>query len=256
MKRVRTGIAGLDEMLGGEGVPSERSILVCGGPGSGKTVLGIQFLYNGITRYDESGLFVSLDENPSHLRENMAGFGWDLKKLERKQKFALIDASPVRNVSGKMEIGDLWIGKREFNILSLVEVIKMKAKDVGAKRVVVDPLTSLIVQYPGVSERRNGIISLLEAVSGLGTTNLITTESRTTTLGRTVEPEEFLSHGVIVLHVFHEGRELIRAIQIEKMRGIAHDQQIRPYCIGDEGIVVYSQESPLSVPMKMTASSR
>jgi KaiC/GvpD/RAD55 family RecA-like ATPase len=103
-----------------------------------------------------------------------------------------------------------------------------------------------------VSERRNGVVSLLEAVSSLETTNLITTELRATTLGRTVEPEEFLSHGVIVFHVFHEGRELVRAVQIEKMRGIAHDQQIRPYRICDEGIVVYSKESPLAIPIKVT----
>lgn len=253
MKRVRTGVAGLDEMLGGEGVPSGRSILVCGGPGSGKTILGVQFLYNGITAYGENGLFVSLDENPVHLRENIAGFGWDLERLEKKQKLAIIDASPVRTVLGEIEIGDLWIGKRDFTLLSLIEVVKTKAKEIDAKRIVVDPLTSLMVQYPDLSERRNGIINLLEAISGLETTNLITTESRATALGRTIEPEEFLSHGVIVLHVFHEGRELVRAIQIEKMRGIAHDQQIRPYRICKEGILVYPKESPLAVPMKMTA---
>lgn len=253
MKRVKTGVAGLDEMLGGQGVPSGRSILVCGGPGSGKTILGVQFLYNGITEYDENGLFVSLDENPAHLRENIAGFGWDLAELEKKQKLAIIDASPVRAVSGEMEIGDLWIGKRDFTLLSLIQVIKTKAKEIGAKRIVVDPLTSLIVQYPDVEERRNGVVNLLEAIAGLETTNLITTELRTASLGRTIEPEEFLSHGVIVLHAFHEGRELVRALQIEKMRGIAHDQQVRPYRICEEGISVYSKESPLAVPMKITA---
>jgi KaiC/GvpD/RAD55 family RecA-like ATPase len=253
MKRAKTGISGLDEMLGGEGVPSERSILVCGGPGSGKTVFGAQFLYNGITEYDENGLFVSLDENPAHLRENMAGFGWDLRKLEEEQKLAIIDASPVRKVAGKIEVGDLWIGKRDFTLTGLIEVVRTMAKKIDAKRMVIDPLTSLIVQYPNVSKRRNGIINMLEAISGLGTTNLITTESRTTAVERPIEPEEFLSHGVIILHVFHEGRELVRAIQIEKMRGIAHDEQIRPYRICNKGILVYSEESPVAVPMKITA---
>ncbi len=253
MKRVKTGVAGLDEMLGGEGLPSGRSILVCGGPGSGKTIFGVQFLYNGVTEYGENGLFVSLDESPAHLRENIAGFGWDIEALEKKKKFAIIDASPVRTESGEIEVGDLWIGKRDFTLASLVEVINIKAQEIDAKRIVVDPITSLIVQYPDVSERRSGIINLLEAMAGQETTNLITTELRTTALGRTIEPEEFLSQGVIVFHVFHEGRELVRAVQIEKMRGIAHDQQIRPYRICDEGIVVYSKESPLMVPMKITA---
>jgi len=252
MKRVPTGVAGLDEMLEG-GFPSRRSILVCGGPGSGKTIFGVQFLYNGITRYDENGLFVSLDENPTHLKENVAGFDWNLEKLEKKQRLAIIDASPIRTIPEEVRMGELWIGKRDFTLLSLIEIIKTKAKEINAKRIVVDPITSLTIQYPDVSERRNGVVNLLEAISSLGTTNLITTELRTTTFERTIEPEEFLSQGVIIFHVFHEGRELIRAVQIEKMRGITHDQQIRPYHICNEGIVVYSKESPLTVPIRIPA---
>jgi KaiC/GvpD/RAD55 family RecA-like ATPase len=245
MKKTPTGVVGLDDMLNG-GLPSGRSILVCGGPGSGKSVFGVQFLYNGVTRYGENGLFVSLDENPAHLKEDIAGFGWNLEKFEKERKLAIIDASPIRALSGKMEIGDIWTGKRDFTLLSLIEVIKGKAEEINAKRIVVDPITSLIVNYPNVSERRNCIVCLLEAVSNPETTNLITTELRATTLGRTIEPEEFLSHGVIAFHVFHERRELVRAVQIVKMRGMAHDQQIRPYRICDKGIEVYSKESPLS----------
>ncbi len=250
-KKVPTGIAGLDEMLGG-GFTTGRSILVCGGPGSGKTIFGVQFLYNGITRYDENGLFVSLDENPAHLKENVAGFGWDLEKLEKKRRLAIVDVSPIRYEEGEMRIGDMWIGKRDFTILSLIEIIKAKAEEINAKRIVVDPITTLTIQCQSASEKRKSVVDLLEVVSGLGSTNLITTELRSTTLRRTIEPEEFLSHGVIIFHVFHEGRELIRAVQVEKMRGIAHDQQIRPYRICDDGIVVYSQESPLAVPMNTT----
>ena len=251
VKRVPTGVAGLDEMLDG-GFTAGRSILVCGGPGSGKTIFGVQFLYNGITRYDENGLFVSLDENPAHLRENVAGFGMDLDRLERRRKLAIIDVSPIRYEEGEMRIGDMWIGKRDFTFSSLIEIIKAKTEEINAKRIVVDPITTLTIQCHSASEKRRSVVDLLEAVSGLGTTNLITTELRSTTLGRTIEPEEFLSHGVIVFHVFHEGRELIRAVQVEKMRGIAHDQQIRPYRICDDGIVVYSKESPLAVPMNTT----
>lgn len=250
MKKVPTGINGLDEMLDG-GFPSGRCILVCGGPGGGKTIFGIQFLYNGVTQYNERGLYVSLDESPTHLKEDMAGFGWNLEKLEKERKLAIIDASPIRTIPGEVRIGEMWIGKRDFSMLSLIEVIKAKAKEIDAKRIVVDPITSLVVQYPNVSEKRNAMLDLFEAISSLGATNLITTELRATTLKRTVKTEEFLSHGVVIFHVFYESRELVRAVQIEKMRGIAHDQQIRPYRISKEGIVVYSKESPVAIPTKV-----
>lgn len=246
--KVPTGVVGLDDMLAGGFTPG-RSILVCGGPGSGKTIFGVQFLYNGITRYNENGLFVSLDENPAHLRENVVAFGWDLQKLEKKGNLAIIDASPIRCEEGEMIPGDMWIGKRDFTLTSLAEIIKAKVKQIGAKRIVVDPITSLTILHQNASEKRRTVVDLLEVMSSLGTTNLVTTELRATTLGRMVEPEEFLSHGVIIFHVFHEGRELIRAVQVEKMRGIAHDQQIRPYRICDDGIVVYSKESSVAVPL-------
>ncbi len=253
IERVSTGIEGLDEMLGG-GLPFGRCILVCGGPGSGKTIFGIQFLYNGATRYNERGLYVSLDESPTHLKENMAGFGWNLEKLEKKRKLAVIDASPIRTIPGEVKIGELSIGKRDFSMLSLIEIIKAKANEIDAKRIVVDPITSLIVQYPDVSEKRNAALDLFEAISRLGTTNIITTELRATTLQRTVQAEEFLSHGVIVFHVFHEDRELVRAVQIEKMRGVAHDQQVRPYRISEQGIVVYPKERPVTPPMEVSTA--
>lgn len=251
MRNVPTGVKGLDEMLGG-GIPSGRSILVCGGPGSGKTIFGIQFLCNGITESGENGLYVSLDENTEHLKQDMAGFGWDLEKLEEKHRLAIIDASPIRTVPGEVRIGELKIGKRDFSMLSLIEIIKANAKKIKAKRIVVDPITTLIVQYPDSSEKRNAVLDLLETISSLGTTNIVTTENRATTLMRRVSMEEFLAHGVMILHVFHEGRELVRALQIEKMRGIAHDQEIRPYRITDKGLVVYSKESPLIVRTEMS----
>jgi KaiC/GvpD/RAD55 family RecA-like ATPase len=246
MKRISTGIKGLDEMLVG-GFPFRRSVLVCGGPGSGKTVLGIQFLCKGIVEHDESGLYVSLDESAEHLKQDMSAFRWNLEKLEGKQKLAIVDASPIRTIPGEVKIGELKIGKRDFSLVSLIEIIKSRVEEIKAKRIVVDPLTTLIVQYPDISERRNAVIDLLEALTSLGTTNIMTTENRDTALGRKVTAEEFLAHGVIVLHAVHEGRELVRALQIEKMRGIPHDHEIRPYRITDEGIVVYSKETPIAV---------
>ena len=245
MKRIPTGIKGLDDMLDG-GLPPGRCILVCGGPGSGKTILSVQFLYNGATEYKETGLYVALGESPTHLKEDLSGFGWNIEKLEKDKKLVIVDASPLRTIPGQVNIGKVSIGKRDFKMLSLIEIIKTRTKEIGAKRIVVDSISSLILQYPDESERRNAILDLFEAVTDLGTTSLITTELRATALEREVQAEEFLSHGVIVFHTFNEGGKLIRAIQIEKMRGVSHDHQLRPYKIYKNGIEVFSRESVLT----------
>jgi circadian clock protein KaiC len=236
MKKVPTGIEGLDSMLGG-GLPFGRCTLVCGGPGSGKTTFCIQFLYNGATKYGETGLHVSLDESPNHIKENMYGFGWDLSKLEKDQKLLFFDASPFRRQADK-----------HYTMLNLKEIIRTKTEENQVKRIAIDPVNTLVLQYPDVTERRNAVLELMGTVADLGVTTLITTELRATSLERQVQIEEFLSHGVIIFHNFNEGMRarIVKAIQIEKMRGFAHDQQIRPYKILENGINVFSEENIIS----------
>jgi RecA/RadA recombinase len=83
-----TGIAGADKILGEKGIPRGHSILVAGGPGSGKTTFAMQFLYKGVTQYNEPGIYISLDEDPEDVKKNMSKFGWDLGKLEQEKKLA------------------------------------------------------------------------------------------------------------------------------------------------------------------------
>lgn len=241
VRQIPTGIDGLDKMVNG-GLQHDRCILICGGPGSGKTILSMQFLYNGAVRYNESGLYISLDENRRQLKEEMAVFGWDIEKLEKSGRIAIVDASPIRYAPAEGKIAGQWVGKRNFSIVSLIEIIKRYAEEIDAKRIVVDPITALIFQYDNVSERRTAILDLVEALTNLGTTSLITTEIRSVVLEREIRAEEFLVHGVVVLHVFVSEDEIVRGLQIEKMRGIAHDDQIRPYKITGNGIAVFPQE--------------
>ncbi|HID17885.1 TPA: hypothetical protein EYP26_06315, partial [Candidatus Bathyarchaeota archaeon] len=157
--RAPTGIRGLDELLGG-GIPKGRVVLILGGPGTGKTILSTQFLVNGIEMYGENGLFVSLDESKPHYYSEMAKFGWDLAKYEQEKRFAFVDASPIRHLPGEVKVGKLTIGRREFSMLSLLEAIKTGAKAVNAQRIAVDPIASLIFQFPNPVERRTAILDL------------------------------------------------------------------------------------------------
>lgn len=239
--RVATGVQGLDAMLGG-GLPSKRCVLVCGGPGSGKTIFGIQFLYSGVTEYDEAGLYITLDESAAKLRKDMVSFGWNLERLERDRKFMIVDASPVRTVPAEVKVGSFSIHKKDFSMLSLTHIIKTKAQEIHAKRLVIDPITMFVLQYPEVTERRNAIVDLFEGLTNLGTTNLLMTELRANILEREIQPEEFLSDGVLVFHNFVDSGRVIRAVQIEKMRGVSHDYELRPYKIVKDGINVFEKE--------------
>jgi len=240
--RVKTGIPGLDELLGG-GIPQGRLVLVVGGPGTGKTILGTQFLVNGIVQSGENGLFVSLDE-PKHLvYKEMAPFGWNLADLEKQGKFSFVDASPIRQLPGEVKIGKLTIGKRDFSLATLIEGIQSNAKKVAAKRVFVDPLASLIFQFPDMITRRTAFLDLLDALAVMGATCVLTTELRAPGLERAVQLEEYLAHGVIVLQTVQVGRALLRSIQVEKMRETEIDMQPRPYRIGPKGIEVFPKES-------------
>jgi circadian clock protein KaiC len=205
----------------------------------------MQFLYHGAVQFNEPGLYVSLDEDVRHLREEMASLGWDIGKLEKCGKLAIIDCSPLRNIPGEIKIGNISVGKREFSLLSLIEVITKNAQKINAKRAVVDPMAGLTFQFPDIIDRRMATLDLLEALTKLEITSLITTELRSLSLQREVLTEEFLAQGAIVLHSWRSQFVAHGGIQIEKMRGIAHDTQIRPYRITDKGIRVFPEEEPL-----------
>ena len=127
--RTPTGISGLDEILSG-GIPRGRVVLVLGGPGTGKTILATEFLVKGISTFNENAIFVSLDESKEHYYSEMAKSGWDLTKLQKDKKFAIVDASPIRNIPGELKVGKMIIGKKEFSMISLIEGIKAAAKGI------------------------------------------------------------------------------------------------------------------------------
>lgn len=241
-ERVPTGIEGLDEMISG-GFPKDRVILVFGGPGTGKTILASQFLYKGITQYGENAIFVSLDESKEHFYEEMLNFGWDFKKAEEEGKFLYVDATRLSRVAMlkekmlKEETSSLR-GK-QLQIDKLVEELQEKIQKIGAKRVVLDTLASLFYRFIDPIERRTAGVELIESLSDINVTTVVTTELNYLGLERNLMDEEFLVHGVIMMQTLFSGGTTTRTLQVEKMRGGGTNPNLVPYTIDRNGVEVF-----------------
>ena len=241
--RTPTGISGLDEMVGG-GFPQGRVLLILGEPGAGKTIFCSQYLFNGITKFEENGLFVSMDENRNHFDREMNQFGWNFDSAEKQGQFSFVDASPIRAIPGEVKVGNLTIGRQNFSLPNLLELIRSKAQSIDAKRIVVDPVSLLMFQYPNETQRRTAMLDLVEGMSKTDTTCILSSELRRIGLqGRTLQTEEYLVHGAILMQTILVGRTMERTIQVEKMRETKIDRQPRPYRITEKGIEVYPKET-------------
>ncbi|MGA2972681.1 MAG: ATPase domain-containing protein [Candidatus Bathyarchaeia archaeon] len=241
--RTATGIPGFDELLGG-GFPRGRVLLVLGEPGAGKTILCSQFLTNGVNKFMENALYVSLEENRTHYDREMIQFGWDFSRAEKEGKFSFVDASPIRSIPGEVKVGKVTIGKQDFSLISLLEIIRSNAKAIAAQRIVIDPVSFLIFQYPDETQRRKALLDMVEALTETGATCLLSSELRRVGVkGRILQTEEYLVHGVILMQTIQTGKALERTIQVEKMRETQIDRQPRPYRITENGIEVYPRES-------------
>src|SRR3974390_461113 len=125
MERVKTGIIGLDDMLGG-GFLSQSANLVEGAPGTGKSTLGMQYIYSGIAQYDQPGLILTFEEFAQQYYDDAASFGWDFHALEAANKIRVIMTSP--------EVSYADLGGVDSRIHDLIN-------EVGAQRILVDSLS-------------------------------------------------------------------------------------------------------------------
>ena len=225
--RVKTGIAGLDELIEG-GFHRGQVISVSGTSGSGKTTFAVQFLVNGATIYNEPGLYITLGEQKRQIFANMLRYGWDLKKLEEERKILFVEYPPY-----EIEV-----------FLSQEVVIRDSVEMVGVKRLVIDPVSSLLMGYGDEQKRRERLLRLLERLRSLGCTSLMTSESggieSDVPLGK-FEVELF-SDGIVYLYNRRKNNERQRGIEIIKLRGTKHSNKICPIEFTEHGIEVYSKK--------------
>lgn len=245
--RVKTGIKGLDELIEG-GLPRGFSYLLLGGPGTGKTTFGVQYLYKGATEYGESGMYVTFDEPPYSIVGNSERYGWNLNEVEKERKFAFVDASPIkREVTGTfvpIALQQGFLGSSKFNIDDVVKVISEVKQKVNAKRCVIDSISALMLQYKDDFEIRQQTLRLIKVLTEMNLTTIMLAENAEDRQDVTrFGAEAFLAQGVIVLHMYRVEESNVKALEIRKMRGAKHADRLCPFRITLEGIEVYPEET-------------
>lgn len=226
LSKLPTGIVGFDQIANG-GIPKGRSTLLSGTAGSGKTVMALQFLLAGVRDYGENGVFVTFEEAPSDLMQNVRSFGWDLEGLLSDKKIAVVDATP--------EPGEEVITTGSYDLSALLARIENGIRSVGARRVILDAIGALFPQLTDANIVRRELHRIASGLRLLGVTTLVTME-RTDEEGGIGRwgVEEFVADNVIVLRNRLEHEKRRRTVEILKFRGATHHKGEYPFTIDSE----------------------
>jgi KaiC domain protein len=230
--RVRTHVPGLDEITYG-GIPERAVVLLSGGPGTGKSILGKQFLFNGLKR-GEAGVFIALEEHPVAVRRSFKHFGWDISQYEREGKFAVIDA--FTGGVGTAAQRERYVVKQVDDVYELSDVLRQAIKDTGARRVVVDSVSTLYLTKPAMA--RGTIMTLKRVIAGLGCTAFFVSQVSVGERGFGGPGVEHAVDGIIRLDLDEVDGRLYRSVIIWKMRDTKHSMVRHPMEIKDNGIEI------------------
>ena len=225
-KKAKTGIPGYDVMVNG-GFEYQSVNLVAGSAGSGKTVFASQFLLNGVLKFNEPGIYVTFEEKKNKFYKDMESIGYDMKKVDATGKFLFLEYTPeqVRNV--------------------LIEgggVIDSMIEKIGAKRLVIDSVTSFSLLYDDELSRKEAALALFDLINKWGCTALLTSQNEASEDEHIKVSLEFEVDSVTLLyHTLKKGKR-IRALEILKMRRTKHSEKLVPLEITSKGIIVSPNE--------------
>jgi len=244
MDRIKTGITSLDEMLGG-GFLRDTANLVEGAPGTGKTTLGMQFIYNGIMKDNEPGLIITFEEFPKQYYHDAAAFGWDFVGLEKKGLLKIVMTSP--------EVSHM-------DIKSVGGMIEGYVDQMDARRVVIDSISHFARLTQDPVELRGMEFDFINGLKREGLTSILTRESPVL-LGESTDDSDigFVVDSYLIMRYVEIESAIRKALLVLKMRGSDHAKDIRQYEITEYGIEVQStfegQEGILSGSPRRMADS-
>jgi len=222
--REPTGIDGFDTLIEG-GFPTGSLILVAGNAGSGKTTFASQFIFYGLSRKNESGVYVSFAEDRKTFLANMKMLGMDFVKYENEGTFKFLDL----------------ITAREEAVQTMIQAVLTEVNDLNARRLVIDPFTALMQALHDKIDARILLHTILWKMAHQ--TNLTTFLVSEKPLGfetRNPEVEEFVCDGVVSLNAYPEGGLLKRSLQVVKLRGTKIRSAQHNFDIDEHGIRLYS----------------
>jgi circadian clock protein KaiC len=227
LKKCPTGILGLDEITGG-GLPKGRTTIVCGGPGCGKTMLGVEFLVRGAMKFNEPGVLMAFEETPREIATNVASLGFDIQALARKKKlyldFLSVEPSEIKE-SGDYDLEGLFIR------------LQGAIAAVGAKRVMFDTLEALFSGFSNPQILRAEFRRLFRWLKDRGLTAIVTAERGEGNLTR-YGLEEYVSDCVILLDHRVKNQISERRLRIVKYRGSSHGADEYPFLIDERGMSI------------------
>ncbi len=221
-KRVRTGVTGLDEMLHG-GFLEGSAVLVQGAAGTGKTTLGLQFLYTGIVEEGEPGLLITFEEFPSSLLRDAQQHGWDLRALEETHKLRILFTSPAILLA---------------NLQSPDSPLNHTILRWGVRRVVLDSVDHFQRISHDPVTLREIYATVLNALKREEITSLLTREVNGTRLRSQQDKLAYVVDAILMMQYVEVNSAIERALLILKTRGSAHAQGIHRYEIKPGGVFV------------------
>lgn len=236
----KTGIPGFDALFK-KGIPMGSSILIAGGPGSGKTIFCLQVI-NNVVANGEKALYISLEESEERLKKHMHDFNWDAEGFEKKGLLKIKRIDPFR-ISRNVE-ALLAKAKGELTI-KIEEIGELVPKGFNPDWIFIDSLTALSAAFKEDSDNyRVYIEQLFRYLESKKVTSFLISETEQIPIKYSVSGvEEFLADGVVVLYNIRKGSIRESAIEILKLRGGAHQKKIVAMEITDkEGIIVYPEQ--------------
>ncbi|WP_135303661.1 ATPase domain-containing protein [Haloarcula amylovorans] len=238
-ERISTGISGLDEVLHG-GLIANRSYLVRGEPGTGKTILGTHFLKAGADQ-GETVLYVNLEETTEDIKTNAATLGIDLDDVE------FLDLSPDSEMFARNQSYDIF-APSEVEQSSLTDAVTERVEDVEPDRVFIDPITRLRYLTPDDHQFRQQVISFMQYLREAGATVVFTSQN---TKSIPDDDLQFMSDGTIKIELGEFGRTVVvPKFRGSQIRGGTHAMRIR-----DDDVSVFPELQPSSYDREFVAES-
>ena len=238
-----THIEGLDIILEG-GIPKDRVTLIVGTAGSGKTIVGCEYLWRALTELEENVVFVTFEESSERIIRNVSSFGWDFAAMLAQDRMIFVDF-------GRSNLHSAIIAG-SFDLRIIVERIKYAVLQVGAKRIFIDSIAAFFEQLGDNPPVRKMLLQLSTELSEIGVTTVLSAE-RYEEYGSlsSYKSETFVSDCVLVLRHILEEEKTRRTIQTLKYRGSSHKQGEYPFTISsNKGVVVMP-----TVGMELTSKS-